>query len=385
MELVETLVLGAGAAGLATAASLARRGRSAIVLDAAPAVAASWRHRYRRLHLHTVKEHSALPGVPFDREVPRYPARLEVIAYLEAYARAYGITPRFGVEARMVRRAGDGFEIETSGGAIAARSVVVATGLNRRPRSPTYPGQASFRGAVEHSSTYVDAAPYLGRRVVVVGYGNSGAEIALDLAESAVDVTVAVRGPVNVLPRDFLGMPTQLTAIRFGRLPRLMRDRLGKLVARLAFGDLRRFGLTPHPVGPATQIERHGRIPVLDVGTLGAIQRGTLRVAPQLAELTPAGVRFVDGREQRCDHVILATGFDPGLDELLAPELVPTGGVPPAVAARTPGLYFVGFQNVASGLLREIGREAEWVAEALTPAASAAKARGRAAEARASS
>jgi cation diffusion facilitator CzcD-associated flavoprotein CzcO len=338
------------------------------VLDVAPAVAASWRHRYRRLHLHTVKEHSALPGLPFDPEIPRYPARLEVVAYLEAYARAYGITPRFGVEARRVCRGTDGFEVETSDGAIRARAVVMATGLNRRPRAPTYPGQASFRGAVEHSTSYVDAAPYLGRRVLVVGFGNSGAEIALDLAESAVDVTVAVRGPVNVLPRDFLGMPTQLTAIRFGRLPLRVRDRVGRLVARLAFGDLRRYGLTPHPVGPATQIERHGRIPVLDIGALGAIQRGTLRVAPQIAELTPTAVRFVDGREQRCDHVILATGFEPGLDELLAPELVPAGGIPPAVTSRTPGLYFVGFQNVPGGLLREIGREAELVAEALAPA-----------------
>jgi cation diffusion facilitator CzcD-associated flavoprotein CzcO len=252
---------------------------------------------------------------------------------------------------------------------VSARAVVVATGLNRRPRVPTYPGREAFRGRVEHSSLYFDAAPHRGRRVLVVGFGNSGAEIALDLAEHGVEVTVAVRGAVNVLPRDFLGMPTQLTAIRFGWLPLAVRDGLGRLVSRLALGDLRRYGLARHPVGPASQIERHGRIPVLDIGTLAAIGRREIRVAPQVAELLPAGARFVDGTVLEVDDVILATGFEPALDGLLAPDLVPAGGYPPEVAAPVPGLFYVGFQNVPSGLLREIGREAELVAAVLTRAA----------------
>jgi indole-3-pyruvate monooxygenase len=365
MDEVETLIIGAGAAGLAAAACLGRRGRSSLVLEGASAVGASWRARYRRLHLHTVKEHSALPGLPFPRSVPRYPSRLEVVVYLETYAASHHIQSRLGVAARRVRPAAGGFEVETDGGLFRARHLVVATGLSRRPRLPRFPGQESFRGEVLHSSGYVSPEAFGGRRVLVVGFGNSGAEIALDLAEHGATVAVAVRGGVNVMPRDFLGVPTNVTALLLAGVPARLQDGIGRLVSRLAFGDLTRHGLRRHALGPASQIARDHRIPVLDVGTIAAIRRGQIEVVPQVADLRPGGARCVDGRELEVDAIVMATGYDPGLDELLAPELLPAGGYPPAVAAPTPGLFFVGFHSPASGLLREIGREAEHVAAAV--------------------
>ena len=157
----DTLVIGAGPAGLAVAACLAQRGQSATVIEKADTVAASWRAHYERLHLHTVKDLSALPGLPFPEATPRYVPRRGVVDYLAEYAKRYGITPCFGEEAVAITPAASGWQTSTATGReFVSRSVVLATGANNVPKVPVIAGRALFQGRVLHSRDYRSAAPF---------------------------------------------------------------------------------------------------------------------------------------------------------------------------------------------------------------------------------
>jgi cation diffusion facilitator CzcD-associated flavoprotein CzcO len=370
------LIVGAGPAGLATAGCLGRRGVEALLLEAGDAVGTSWRRHYDRLRLHTVKEESHLPGLPFDARLSRYPSRDEVVAYLEAYADRFGLAPRTGESVRRVRaRAGrdddGGFEVETSRGAYRARAVVIATGTCRVPNPERLPGQERFRGALQHAASYRNGEALTGQRVLVVGAGNTGAEIALDLVERGARPTLAVRTPVNVVPRELLGMPTQLTSIRMRKAPLGVADALGRLVSRLAFGDLARHGFARPEAGPISTIKQRRRIPLIDVGTIAAVKRGEITVKPGVARFTETGAEFADGSAADFDAAVLATGYRPALEELVeVPGVLDATGFPRDVrgGGACPGLYFVGYTNTTTGVLREIGREAEAVAAELAPA-----------------
>jgi indole-3-pyruvate monooxygenase len=207
--------------------------------------------------------------------------------------------------------------------------------------------------------------------VLVVGAGNSGAEIALDLAERGAQPTLAVRSPVNVVPREFLGMPTQLTSIRLRKAPLALADGLGRLVSRLAFGNLARHGFARPELGPISAIKLRRRIPLIDVGTIAAIKRGQIAVKPGVECFTETGAVFRDGSEAELDAVVLATGFRPALAELVdVPGALDDDGYPRDWrGGAAPGLFFVGYDNVATGLLREIALQAQAVAALLAPGA----------------
>jgi cation diffusion facilitator CzcD-associated flavoprotein CzcO len=340
-----------------------RRGIEPMVLEAGPAVGNSWRSHYRRLHLHTVKEHSSLPGVPFPTDAPRYPSRDHVVAYLDAYAAQFGIVPRTGEPVRRIGFVDGTLTVESADSVHRARIVVVATGLNRVPNPDRLPDQAAFEGPVVQAGRYQDGAPYTGRRVLVVGGGNTGAEIALDLAEHGATPTLSIRTPVNIVPRDFLGMPAQVTSLRMRSLPLALRDRIGRLASWLTFGDLSRYGLPRPALGPISSVLLRGRIPIIDVGTVDAIKRGAIAVKPGVARCTARGAIFADGSAELFDAVITATGYQPALADIVdIPGALDAGGRPRTWNAGG-GLYFVGFDYVATGLLREIGRQAEAVAD----------------------
>jgi cation diffusion facilitator CzcD-associated flavoprotein CzcO len=195
--------VGAGPAGLATAAEARRNGLTAQILDAAEAVGASWRAHYDRLRLHTTRGLSALPGVPIPARLGRWVARDDFIAYLEHYARKAGVPIRLAVRVDRIDAAPGGWRLTTSGGQIEAGQVVVASGHNHTPRLPDWPGQSGFTGELSHSSGYRNPTPFRGRDVLVVGAGNSGAEIAADLVEGgARKVWISIRTPPNIVRRD---------------------------------------------------------------------------------------------------------------------------------------------------------------------------------------
>ena len=374
METGDVLIAGAGPAGLAVAACLRQRGIEPVVVESGSDVGTSWRGHYDCLRLHTVKAYSALPGLHFPREVSRYPSRGEVIAYLERYATHFNIRPRFHERLEHARpvsteRGGGAWEVRTSGQSYCVRHLVMATGLNREPVRPSWPGQELYRGHVMHSVEYRSGAAFAGQRALVVGMGNTGAEIALDLQKHGARVMISVRTPGNILPREFLGTPVHVTSLRTARLPVRVRDALGRFTSRMAFGDLSTWGLSTPPFGPATQVLEYGRVPVLDVGTIAYIRSGAIKVFPAIEAFTAAGVKFIDGRVRDADVVVLATGFQPRLDQLLdVPELLGNDGRPArdTCHAATPGrIHLVGYRNAPTGLLREIGRQAEHVAAAI--------------------
>jgi cation diffusion facilitator CzcD-associated flavoprotein CzcO len=366
-EETEVVVIGAGPAGLATGACLRERGIPFTILEQAGAVGASWRRHYERLHLHTVKQFSALPGMPWPASVPRYPSRAQMVVYLERYAARFRLEPRFGEEVTRASRGDAGWVIQTRARELRARALVVATGYNRIPKVPAWPGQERFRGEILHSSGYRSGAAFRGKRVLVVGIGNSGGEIALDLWEQGADATIAVRSPVHVMPRDLYGIPAQINSLfLLGRLPLSIADRIAQRILAGAVGDLSRWGLRRPAIGPATQVVKHGRIPLIDVGTVARIKQGQIRVAPGPREITEGGVVFADGREMPFDAIVLATGYRAGLEEILEDAAAYTDerGYPRWHGAPTPapGLFFIGFRNPITGQLHDIAAEAPRIA-----------------------
>ncbi|MGE0350578.1 flavin-containing monooxygenase [Hydrogenophaga sp.] len=372
----DIVVVGAGPAGLAAAACLVQRGHSPRVLERARELAPSWRHHYERLHLHTVKTHSALPGMPFPDSAPRYVPRQGVVDYLDAYARRYGIEPELGVQVQSIEprehEHGAPWQVVlASGRQIAANHVVVATGANRRPRAPQLPGQEAFEGRILHSRSYRNAQPFAGQRVLVVGFGNTGAEIALDLTEHGVRTALSVRSPVNIVRRDVLGRPTQLSSLMLARLPTAIGDALAALFRDLTVGDLSRFGLHTAAVSPLRQLREEGRTPMIDVGTVARIKAGEIQVYPGIQTLNAGGVRFTDGSEHPFDAVLLATGYEAALDELFPYTRLAQDerGMPREVSGQgaLEGLHFVGFDvRQPGGLLRSIAAEAQDVAERIS-------------------
>jgi len=371
-----TLIVGAGPAGLAVGACLRRAGCELAIVERERDVGAAWRRHYERLHLHTVKRHSALPYRPFAADDPKYVPRARVVAYLEDYARAFELAPELGVA---VERAaplpdGGGWRVETSAGARECRFLVLATGYNAAPHRPALAGQDAFRGTILHSADYRSGAAFAGKRVLVVGIGNTGGEIAIDLVEAgAAAVDVCVRGPVHVVARDPFGIPAQLLALSTAWIPVGARDPMFSLLVKMTVGNLSRFGLRAPDEGIVAQLERTGRIPLIDVGTVALVKAGRIGIRPDLAELTATGARFSDGAAADYDAIVLATGYRPRLAELLprgGADVLDERGLPRrhGCEAELPGLFFVGFHTPITGMLREIGREARRVAAAIARA-----------------
>jgi cation diffusion facilitator CzcD-associated flavoprotein CzcO len=374
---IDILVIGAGPAGLAVAATLIGKGRRPIVIEKGETVGASWRAHYARLHLHTVKTLSALPGLPFPNEQPRYVPRQGVVDYLSAYAAHAGIEPLFGEEAIAVVRDGSAWRTTTrSAKTFRSSVVVVTTGANQHPNVPRIEGEREFAGRILHSRDYREAAPFAGQRVLVVGMGNTGAEIALDLAEHGVATTLSVRSPVNIVLRDVLGRPTQETSLLLSRLPRRVGDALASFFARVSVGDIERLGLRRSAMSPLRELRELGRTPVIDVGTLARIRAGEIVVRPGIRRLHASTVEFVDGTTAPTDAIVLATGYRAGIDALFPGLEVPVDdhGLPTHVVGQGPlaGVYFVGFDTrQPGGLLRTIAMQAVAVGERICAGAAA--------------
>ncbi len=362
----QPVVIGAGPAGLAVAATLAQRGRQAVVLERADGIGASWQGRYDSLRLHTVRWLSGLPGVPIPRRYGRWVARDDLVAYLREYAARFGVRPQFGVEVRRIDRSGSGWLLRTSDGDREARTVVVATGYSRVPHLPDWPGRDTYSKPIVHSSQYREPSAYRGRHVLVVGAGNSAAEIALDLAGVGARVDLSVRTPPNIVRRDTLGVPSQLLGIALKRVPERVMNPLTSVLRRVSVPDLSAHGL-PRPAGDGfTQFLRTRTVPILDHGFVDAVRDGRIRVVANVASLDADSVRLVDGSTLAPDAVIAATGYRTGLEPLVGHlGVLDERGLPrvhgPATLPELPGLYFVGITVELSGLLREIGREAQAV------------------------
>jgi cation diffusion facilitator CzcD-associated flavoprotein CzcO len=362
LEATEVVVIGAGPSGLAVGACLQKRRIDFIILEKDHQVGSSWRRHYERLHLHTIKSRSSLPFRSFDRNYPRYVPKALVIRYLEEYAASFDLKPHFGENVHAVRRQGNEWLIESTSKALRAPNLVVASGLNAQPLTPNFPGAEKFRGRILHGGAYINATPFAGQRVLVVGMGNTGAEIALDLCEHGAQTTISIRSGVHIVPRDLFGLPIQVVAtVATCLLPLKINDALFPIILDFALGNLSKHGIKRPRQGILEQVVTSGKIPVLDVGTAKLIRDRRINVMRGLAEILENGAIFADGEERRFDAIIFATGYRPGyqnflhLDDSLGASSQGVG----------PPIYFVGFRNPVTGLLREISKEAQSVANAI--------------------
>jgi cation diffusion facilitator CzcD-associated flavoprotein CzcO len=363
----DAIIVGAGPAGLACAVTMRTAGLNVAVLEKADSVGAVWRRHYDRLHLHTDRNRSGLPGMAMPLTYPTYPSREQMVEYLESYAARFDISPVFNTTVSRIRRDGAQWCADANGGPTSAPLVVVATGIADAPYRPSWPGSELYRGAVVHSSEYRNPEPYQEKRVLVVGFGNSGGEIALDMANAGVDVALAVRSPVQILPRELLGFPILAWAILYRRLPARVVDFVNAPILRLAIGRMEDLGLRRAAKGPRQMVEEDGRVPLIDIGTLDKIRDGSIRVRGGIDRLTLDGVVFDDARSEKFDAIILATGFRPDLRHLM-PDVkgVFDGHGMPLVTGKAtdvPGLYFCGQITSPTGQLREIGIEAQRIAD----------------------
>lgn len=363
------VVVGGGPAGLAVGASLKAKGVDALIVDGADEVGASWKAHYDRLHLHTVRWLSGLPGMRIPRREGKWVPRDGVVRYLKDYAAHHGLRIRLSTTVRIIERRGDGWELSTGGGAVRADAVVIAAGYNREPVLPRWPGAEGFEGELIHSSEYRNGAPFAGRDVLVAGTGNSGAEIAVDLVESgARTVWISVRTPPNIMRRDLAGLPTQVLGIFLRKLPVPVVDKVSRATQRLTFGDLSRYGFPAPETGVYSRVLNDERIPILDVGLIRNLKRGRITAVAAIEALDGDEVILRDGTRLRADAVVAATGFRRGLEELVGDlGVLDDRGRPlvhgDAIHAAAPDLYFIGYSNPLSGNLREVRIDAKRIAK----------------------
>jgi cation diffusion facilitator CzcD-associated flavoprotein CzcO len=344
------VIIGGGPAGLSSAVALRRRGIDSIVLDGGERVGDSWRQRYDGLHLHTHRRWSGLSHGRLPRSLPRYPSRDQYADWLEAYARSNELDVRLGTQVESVRRGDDdGWRVSSSAGVHRTRAVVVATGLYRQPvHAPT--AAAGSRVTVVHASRFRSASRYDGTRALVVGVGNSGAEIAAELAaDERWSVALSVRTPPPIRRRDIARVvPSQAMGIVLSALPASVAAGLDAAAARLGPD------LTAHGLGPAGwEPFRVKRPPVIDAGLVEQVLAGRIEVVPALDQLTFAGASLVDGSEHTADLIVLATGYAPGLESLLPADVLRPDGRVTERAAEL-GLFAVGYVPTMRGQLYEI-------------------------------
>ncbi|HET9024602.1 MAG TPA: NAD(P)/FAD-dependent oxidoreductase [Burkholderiaceae bacterium] len=371
MERCDVLVIGAGPAGLATAGALRHHGIGATVLER-DAIGSSWRKHYDRLHLHTVRWLSHLPGYKMPRRYGDWVSRDNVVEYLEDYVAAHNIDVRQGVEVQGLERSGDGWIVRSSHGDFTAPRVVIATGYNKHQHLPDWPGLDSYTGDLVHSGNYKNPEPYAGKAVLVVGTGNSGAEICVDLIEGgAGHVQMSVRTPPTVLLRDNNGMPGQAFGVLFRHMPVPIMDRAWPLIQKTAVGDLSKHGLPLPPPGAYSKFLRDDVTPILDVGLVPLLKQGKVEIVAAVDSFDGADVVLADGSRIQPDAVIAGTGFKRGLEPLVGDlDLIePVKGRPIVHGAEThpnaPGLHFIGYTNPISGMFREIGIDAKRIARAI--------------------
>lgn len=346
------IVVGAGPAGLAMAYELQRRGLPYQVLERAT-IGHAWLNHYDRLRLHTLKQVSALPGLPMPQGYPRFPSAHEFQSYLERYARHFALNIRCGVEVQAARLLGGRWQIQTNVGSMDAAVLVVATGIWSTPFIPALAGMQQFGGSIIHASAYRNPACFAGQRVLVVGVGNSGSEIAADLAERGVDTSIAIRGGATFVP-----YPSSPTVMRLASwLARHAPRSLSEWLLHRIRHDWRAIGI---PLPDGSLLDAY---PVVGYQLPHAVAAGRITRYDALERFVPGGAQFADGAVAAFDSVIMATGYRPTVQFVAdALDLDPAGR--PRVdrywrSLREPRLLCVGFHYPATeGWLQAIGRVA---------------------------
>jgi glycine/D-amino acid oxidase-like deaminating enzyme len=371
--MAEVAVIGAGSSGLAALKALRERGIAVDCFERGSDVGGLWRYEndnglsgaYASLRTNVSRERMQYPSFPMPRSYDDFPSHSDMAAYLEAYAEAFELRElirfRASVERMEPDRSGRWCLYLDDGSMRRYRAVIVAIGLFWCPNVPDYPGR--FGGVATHSHHYRTPEPIAGRRVLVVGAGQSAAEIAVEVSRVAVRTFMSVRSGTNVLPRWIGGRPYDASDIDpLNRIPWSLMNLIYRW--RLA----KELGPAPAswPRGAHRLLEG---IPIISSDLLPAVRRGGVVVKPAIDRLVGDGVRFLDGSGEVVDRIVYATGYRISLP-FLPSSLVPANGrdfplyrriVPPDVG----GLFFAGFLDTPGGLLPVVEAQGEWIAAVL--------------------
>jgi putative flavoprotein involved in K+ transport len=355
------LIIGAGLAGLAAAAGLGQLGAPVEVLESGEGVGCSWRQRYDRLRMNTCRWNIMLWFGRFPKGTPTFPTRDEFVRYLESYVSAHDLKVRCGVKVDRIDRVADGWRLTTSAGERTARKVIVATGHERIPKMPDWPGRDRFPGRLLHSAEYRSPREFRGRDVLVVGSGCSAMDIAGDLVQGGAGrVRLAVRTQPHLVLRGSAWGPNDLLAAALQRVSTRVADAIDEFIRRRTIGDLTPWGLTLPAQGTFTALRRDSQPTVIDRDVLEAIKAGRIEVVAGVSSVGANGVQLSDGIMLRPDTIIAATGFSTGLEPLVGHlGALDDHGMPRSGCGSTtvPGLYFLGYET-GVGVIGPRGRRA---------------------------
>jgi cation diffusion facilitator CzcD-associated flavoprotein CzcO len=363
-------LIGAGAAGLGALHVLLDEGVSVDCFERTDRVGGHWHSDYESLHLITPRDSSGFEGHPMPSEYPLFPSRDQMRDYVMAFAADHGLESRvrFNTTVTSVRPLDatglGGWHITTSDGARRAYDgVIVANGHLRDPFVPDYPGR--FEGHALHSGRYRNARDLRGDRVLVVGAGNSGCDLAVDAAQAGRETYVSVRNGLVFQPKTLFGRPRSELPL-LANLPVRVQERVTRALIDVALGRSERYGLP----APATR-NLHSNRPVVNGQLLHFIQHGRVRVAPGIERFDGHEVHFTDGTSRQFDTIVYATGFKVTLPFLDSTQLEWADGVPLRVAGMTlpvglERLYFVGLAAPRGPQLPVYSAQARLIAKFLT-------------------
>lgn len=356
------IIVGAGPSGLATAACLKEQGVPFVVLERADCIASLWQKRtYDRLKLHLPKQFCQLPKMPFPEDFPEYPTKKQFIQYLESYATRFDIKPQFNecVQSARYDETSGFWRVKTVSSNSASgvkpdaeyicRWLIVATGENAECVIPDIEGLGDFSGDVVHASEYKSGEKYTGKKVLVVGCGNSGMELSLDLCNHNASPSMVIRSSVHVLPREVFGKSTfELAVLMMAWLPLWLVDKIMLFLSWLVLGSIEKYGLTRPAMGPLELKNKMGKTPVLDIGALDKIKSGDIKVVPGIKRFCGGQVELVNGEKLDIDSILLATGYRSNVPCWLQEgEFFSKNGFPKAPFPHgwkgNAGLYAVGF------------------------------------------
>lgn len=347
------LIVGAGPAGLAIAYELQQRDLPFQIIEQGQ-VGESWRHHYDRLHLHTLKDVSGLPGWGMPAHYPRFPSGAAVHAYFQDYAAHFGFPIRIGVTVNAAHPQGEGWRLDTSAGDVQADILVLTTGIWHQPYVPAFAGLDDFQGQWFHSSRYRHAEPFRGQRVLVVGVGNSGSEIAVDLMAHGVETAIAVRSGATFVPYPTSTLAVQAAAWGVRHAPAALTERVLRQIRR----NYREIGI------PLPRKSLLNAYPVVGYELPEAVAAGHIVRYGGVNRFTANGVVMEDGAALAVESVILATGYRPALGFIHTGVVFDPLGRPlvdhqwRSVAHRR--LFCVGYHYPANeGWLQAIGRVAK--------------------------
>ncbi|KAK1651764.1 hypothetical protein QYE76_069569 [Lolium multiflorum] len=314
MENVVVLIVGAGPAGLATAACLTQLSIPYVIVEREDCSVSLWRNRaYDRLKLHLAKEFCELPHMSYPADAPTYIPKALFIKYVDDYIECFSIQPKYltSVESSTYDREKKVWSIAAHDMAeckrinFTAKFLVVASGENSAENIPVILGLQNFLGETIHSSRYKSGKSFSGKSVLVIGSGNSGMEIAYDLATHGVNTSIVVRSPIHVMTKELIRLGMTLAH----HLPLNLVDKLLVTGAKFMFGDLSRHGITMPNMGPMMLKSKTGRSAVIDVGTVGLIKNGIIHVQGSISKIMGNKVKFQSVDEISFDAIVFATGY----------------------------------------------------------------------------